>query len=235
MRFRTVSYVLTLAALLLAAPLHAAKKTKKPAEPSALDRYLQEALKQPTVPVQPSAGSLWSPASRMTDLGSDVRAVQVDDLVTIVVSEQASAVATGATKTARTTAASSQITALAGPKSPGGALQNLLNLTGSQSLDGSGSTSRGATISATLSARVTHVLPNGYLVLEGTKDVLVNSEHQMVTVRGVIRPADLSQGNIISSNQIAQMEIKIDGKGVVNDAIKRPFILWRLLLGLLPF
>jgi hypothetical protein len=31
------------------------------------------------------------------------------------------------------------------------------------------------------------------------------------------------------------MEIKIDGKGVVNDAMRRPFFLWRLLLGLLPF
>jgi len=65
--------------------------------------------------------------------------------------------------------------------------------------------------------------------------VQVNSEHQVVTVRGVIRPIDLSPGNVISSNQIAQMEIKINGKGVVNDAVKRPFILYRLLLGLLPF
>jgi flagellar L-ring protein precursor FlgH len=231
-----VNILVLLAALLLATALPAAdKKTKKPAEPSALDKYLQEALKQPIAPVQPSAGSLWSPASRMTDVGSDVRAAQVDDLVTIVVAENASAVATGATQTARTSAASSQITALVGPKSPGGGAQNLLNLASSQTLNGQGSTSRGATISATLSARVTHVLPNGYLVLEGTKDVLVNSEHQLVTVRGVIRPADLTQGNIITSNQIAQMEIKIDGKGVVNDAIKRPFFLWRLLLGLLPF
>ena len=225
-----------MAALALAAPAFSAgKKAKKPPEPTALDRYLQEALKQPVAPVQPSAGSLWSSASRMTDIGSDVRAAQVDDLVTIVVQEQASAVATGATKTSRASTASNQITSLLGPKSPGGALQNLLNATGSQTLDGSGSTSRGATISATLSARVTNVLPNGYLVLQGTKDVLVNSEHQLVTVRGVIRPADLSAGNIITSNQIAQMEIRIDGKGVVNDAIRRPFILWRLLLGILPF
>ena len=57
----------------------------------------------------------------------------------------------------------------------------------------------------------------------------------MVSVRGVIRPADLSPGNVISSNQIAQMEVKVNGKGVVNDAVKRPFILYRLLLGLLPF
>jgi flagellar L-ring protein precursor FlgH len=64
---------------------------------------------------------------------------------------------------------------------------------------------------------------------------VVNSEHQVVTVRGVIRPADLTTGNVITSNQLAQMEIKIDGKGVVNDAIRRPNILYRILLGLLPF
>ena len=57
----------------------------------------------------------------------------------------------------------------------------------------------------------------------------------MVSVRGVIRPSDLSPGNVIASDQIAQMEIKINGRGVVNDAVKRPFILYRLLLGLLPF
>jgi hypothetical protein len=31
------------------------------------------------------------------------------------------------------------------------------------------------------------------------------------------------------------MEILVNGKGVVNDAVKRPFFLYRLLLGLLPF
>jgi flagellar L-ring protein precursor FlgH len=236
MRFPITFSSLTLAALILAAPAYSAgKKTKKPPEPSALDKYLQEALKQPVAPVQPSAGSLFSSASRLTDLGSDVRAAQVDDLVTIVVNESASAVATGATQTSRASTATNQITSLLAPKSPGGALANLLNTASTQTLNGSGTTSRGSTISATLSARVTNVLPNGYLVLQGTKDVLVNSEHQMVTVRGVIRPADLTAGNIITSNQIAQMEIHIDGKGVVNDAIRRPFILWRLLLGILPF
>jgi len=229
----TVSF-LALLALVLNASAADSKKKKKEAEPSALDRYLQDALKQQGPPSQPAPGSLWSPATRYGELGSDVRAAQVDDLVTVIVNENASAVATGATKTSRQTSASSQISALAGPKSPGGALQNLLNLNGAQSLNGQGSTTRNTTITATLSARVTHVLPNGYLVLEGTKEELVNSEHQVVTVRGVIRPADLV-GNTITSNQIAQMEIKIDGKGVVNDAIHRPNILYRILLGLLPF
>jgi flagellar L-ring protein precursor FlgH len=228
-------FILAAVLTLFAAASHGANKKKKSLEPSPLDKYLQEALKQPTAPVQPSAGSLWSPASRMTDVGSDVRAAQVDDLVTIVVSEQASAVVTGATKTSRAAAAQSQISALAGLKSPTGAAQNLLNLNSSQSLDGSGTTSRTTSLSTTLSARVTNVLPNGYLVIEGTKQVQVNSEHQLVTVRGVIRPADLTTGNMISSNQIAQMEIKIDGKGVVNDAIRRPNILYRIMLAILPF
>jgi len=236
MRFSIPLAIPIVAVLLVAVPAQPAdSKKKKQAEPSALDKYLQEALKQPVAPVQPSAGSLFSSASRFTDLGSDVRAAQVDDLVTIVVDESASAVATGTTQTSRASAATNKITALLGPKSPGGALQNLLNTASSQTLNGSGTTTRGSTITATLSARVTHVLPNGYLVVEGTKDVLVNSEHQLVTVRGVIRPADLTSGNVITSNQIAQMEIHIDGKGVVNDAIRRPFFLWRWLLGILPF
>jgi flagellar basal body L-ring protein FlgH len=72
------------------------KKPKKPVEPSALDRYIQEAMSHGTpAEIQSTSGSLWSPASRLSDIGSDLRAVQVNDLVTVVVSEQASAVVTG--------------------------------------------------------------------------------------------------------------------------------------------
>ncbi len=226
---------LIVSVLIVSLPAHAEKKKKKAVEPSPLDLYLQEALKEPQAPVKPSPGSLWAPSSRLTELGSDVRAAQVDDLVTIVVNENASAVATGSTKTQRTSSAQSSISQLFGMKSAAGALANLLNANTATALDGEGTTSRGTTLTATLSARVTHVLPNGYLVLEGTKNLSVNSEHQVVTVRGVIRPSDLTTGNIISSNQIAQVEIKIDGKGVVNDAVRRPNILYRILLGLLPF
>ena len=211
-------------------------KAKKPVEPSALDKYIQESLKNATLtPVAPSPGSLWTPESRLTDVGADLRAVQVNDLVTIVVNEQASAVATGATKTSRVSSVNSSITALAGVKSATGALANLATTANDTELNGAGTTSQGTSLSSTLSARVTHVLPNGYLVLEGSKDVQVNSEHQEVTVRGIIRPMDLSPGNVITSSQLAQMEIRINGKGVVSDAIRRPNFLYRFILGLLPF
>ena len=36
-------------------------------------------------------------------------------------------------------------------------------------------------------------------------------------------------------HRLAQLELRINGKGVVNDAIRRPNFLYRFLLGLLPF
>ncbi|MCL4402717.1 MAG: flagellar basal body L-ring protein FlgH, partial [Acidobacteria bacterium] len=65
--------------------------------------------------------------------------------------------------------------------------------------------------------------------------IQVNSEFQTVTVRGVIRPVDLAPDNTITSNRLAELQLLLNGKGVVGDAIRRPFILYRLLMGLLPF
>ncbi len=215
-------------------PAGAAAK-KKSAANSALDTYVRDATQRDLATEANSLGSLWSPSSRLADLGRDLRASQVDDLVTIVVTENASAVSTGTVKTARTSSASNSITSLVGKKSPTGALANLTNLSGAQALNGQGTTTRTTTLNATLTARVTRQLPNGYLVVEGSKIVQVNGEKQTVTVRGVIRPADLAADNSIQSNRLAQMEVNIDGKGVVNDSVRRPFFLYRILLGLLPF
>jgi flagellar L-ring protein precursor FlgH len=228
--------LLILPLVLLLGCLAAKEKKAKTVEPSALDDYVNSALSRQTdASGQATPGSLWSPASRLTNLGSDLRATQVDDLVTILVSEQASAVANGATKTQRQSNLKSSVTAVAGVTNATGALANLANLSTQSQLNGQGATSRSTQLSTTLSARITHVLPNGYLVVEGHKDVVVNSEHQLVTVRGVVRPTDLSPNNVVASNQVAQMELKINGKGVVNDAVRRPFILYRILMGLLPF
>ncbi|MEO8592026.1 MAG: flagellar basal body L-ring protein FlgH [Candidatus Solibacter sp.] len=209
-------------------------KTKKAAELSPLDKYAEEAARQ-AESLAPTGGSLWSPTAQFADLGRDLKASQVNDLVTILVSESASAVSSGASKTQRNSSVTNSVAALAGITKATGPLANLANMSGGQKLDGAGSTSRQTTITTTLSARVTRVLPNGYLLLEGTKDVQINSERQTVTVRGVLRPADLASDNSVPSDRLAQMEIRLNGKGVVGDAIRRPFILYRILLGLLPF
>jgi len=212
------------------------KKTASQKPPSALDRYIQEA----SVPLAsngqvPENGSIWSPAARFSNLSADLRARNVDDVVTILVQESASAVSTGQSKTSRASSANASVTSLAGPKAPKGALANLLNSSSAQSLDGQGTTSRQTTLTTTISARVTHVLVNGNLVVEGTKNLNVNAENQVITVRGVIRPIDLDTTNTVLSSRLADLELQVNGKGIVNDAVRRPNFLYRLILGILPF
>jgi flagellar L-ring protein precursor FlgH len=211
------------------------KKAVRGPEPAPLDRYVSEAEARSAEAAATTPGSIWLAGSRLADSARDLRASQIDDVLTIVVAEQASAVTTGATKTQRSSSTKNSVTALAGLAKAAGPWANLAGLSGDTQLSGQGTTSRVTTLSTTLTARVTHVLPNGGLVLEAAKDIQINSEHQTITVRGVVRPADIDSTNSVRSDRLGQLEVRVNGKGVVGDAIRRPFILYRLLLGLLPF
>jgi len=239
---RTLLCILIARFVLIFAPLRAAdppsrasktKSTKAP-PPTLLEDYLRSAAavaeKDEALP-----GAIWSPAARLNELGRDLRASQVDDVVTIVVTESVNAVASGVSASERSSSASESITQLAGVKSPTGALANLLGSSGDQKLNGTGTTSRAATLTATLTGRVVKVLPGGLLLIEGDKNIQVNSEQQSITVRGVVRTADISTANTVASTQVADMEIRVNGKGVVGDAIRRPNLLYRIIMGLLPF
>ena len=79
------------------------------------------------------------------------------------------------------------------------------------------------------------MLPNGNLVIQGTKNVKINSENQLLSLRGIVRAVDLTAANAVSSDRVAQMDLQVNGKGVVADSVRRPFILYRLIMGILPF
>ena len=209
--------------------------SRKPMPPSPLDQYLERAREASSDSAPKSPGSIYSASAPLAAGFRDLRAGRVYDLVTIVVSDNTSAVSSGATNTSRKSAATAGITALGGQTKATGPLANLANMTGTQTLQGQGTTSRQTTLTTTLTAQVVAVLPNGNIVVEGRKELGVNSEHQVVTVRGIVRPDDLTPANSISSSQIAMLEVKVNGKGVVADSVKRPFFLYRLLMGLLPF
>jgi flagellar L-ring protein precursor FlgH len=221
--------------LLISGSTFAAKKKAKPPTPSPLDRYVADARARNADAPLAGPGGIWVPGSRLADAARDLRASQIDDMITILVVENASAVASGTTKTGRSSSTANSVTALAGITKATGPWANLAGVTGNTQLNGQGSTSRGVVISTTLTARVSGVLPNGAMLVEATKDLEVNSERQTITVRGIVRPADVGSDNTVRSDHLGQLELRVNGKGVVGDAIKRPFILYRLLLGLLPF
>jgi flagellar L-ring protein FlgH len=210
-------------------------KDDRASQPSLIDRLLGDDPSATGATRSVSPGSTYSGAGLFTDLASDLHARNVGDLVTIVVLDQASATSQGVTTQQRTSSASSSISSLFGQKSPHNALNNLANMNGSQQLNGQGTTSRQTTVSTTVSGRVLKVLPNGDLIVEGAKLIAINSEFQTVSFRGIVRQVDLGNGNSVNSNQVENLEVRINGRGVVNDAIRRPNFLYRLFLGLLPF
>lgn len=222
--------------LLAALPLAAGRKPKQPVQ-SPIAQYLSEAVRNAATQASRSGspGSLYAQGSVDGNMLRDLRAFQQDDIVTIIVSDSASAVSKGVTSSSRKSAASASIGQLFGKPSAAGALSNLAGANGATTLDGQGSTSRENTVSTALSARVIAVAPNGNLIIEGLKSVRINSEQQTVRVRGIVRATDISPLNTVASNQLGMLEVDINGKGVVGDAIRRPFFLYRLLLGLLPF
>lgn len=225
-----------LAALLICGPAWGGQRNQaKSASPAPIEALIAEVEGARRASPAASPGSLYEAGGRLADLARDLRAAQLDDIVTIVVADRASALSRGSTTATRKSEASGGITALAGPLRAAGPLGQMANLGSRTQLDGQGETSRESVLETTLSARVTHVLPNGNLVIEGTKEVWINSERQRVTVRGLVRWNDLSPGNRVSSDRLANLEVRVDGKGVVQDAIRRPNFLYRLLTGLLPF
>lgn len=227
--------IIGLVSILVALPSSAKDKEKKRTA-SPLDEYVMSVEHRTfAADHEASPGSIYSSGGILANAARDLRASQVDDLITILVADRSTALSKGVTNSSRKSSAKYGVTAAAGPLKAAGALPNLLGATGDNQLQGQGETSRENNLTTTLSARVTHVLPSGNLVVEGVKNVTVNSENQLVSIRGIVRVADISAGNLIRSDRLSDLEIRINGQGVVGDAIKRPFILYRLLMGLLPF
>lgn len=222
-----------LVALAMMPDVAAARKAKPPST-RPIDRYITDAEARARETVLPP-GSLYDPSGRLADLARDPRALQLNDLVTIVISDQASAVSKGGSTASRKSGVSASVKSLAGPIRTPGPWSSLADVSGESKLAGQAETTRESQLSTTLSARVTHALPNGNLVVEGSKEITINSERQRVYVRGILRWNDLTPSNRISSDRLAELEVRVDGKGIVNDSIRRPNFLYRLLLGLLPF
>jgi flagellar L-ring protein precursor FlgH len=70
---------------------------------------------------------------------------------------------------------------------------------------------RRTSIRATIAAEVVNVLPNGHLQIVARKVIRVNAEEQLIELSGNVRAEDVSENFIVSSAQIADANIKVNG------------------------
>ena len=185
-----------------------------------------------------STGSIWQASS--VSLTENAKARRKGDILTIVISEVASASKAAKTDTSRSSAVNAGIPNFMGLEKAGiisnnvGDLSKLINASVDSKFGGSGSTSRQETLNATISAKVIDVLPNGNLLIEGRRNVKVNNEDQIIVIEGTVRPTDIDQSNSVNSIYIADAKINYSGKGIISDR-QSPGWLMNLVDKLWPF
>ena len=176
-------------------------------------------------PVNQEAGSLWQNGNR--SMFSDLKARDVGDIVTVIISETASASKQASTKTDRVSKMHAAIPNLFGLEnseiftgSDPIDLNNLINAEYGNGFDGSGSTTRKEDLKAYLTTQVVGRYPNGQLKIRGGKEVMVNNEVQIIYLTGIIRPVDITAANTVSSAKILNARISYTGKGAISDKQK---------------
>jgi len=208
-------------------------KKKDPAQTR--EEYLSRVQQQQVAaPETSTTGSLWVSGGRMTDLSTDYKAAHLNDVIVIQVAQQTVAEATGATSTSRNLTANSAITNLPGKLNTGG-LNPLLGANSATALKGQGDTSSSTKLQTSLAGQVIAVLPNGNLVVEAQRAVLLNHQKETAIVRGVVRPGDVGPDNTVLSTSLSNLEIELKGKGVVTEATRPPSLLMKLLTKILTF
>lgn len=164
-------------------------------------------------------------------LFSDHKAMHVNDIVTVVISETASSSNVGkkALSEADTMGLNGGLFSSTGQNSAVnsavGKLNGLANIgfnAGSTSnYAGSGSATKNASFTTTVSARIVKVMANGNYFISGRREIMVDDQKQIMQLSGVIRPYDIDQNNQINSAKVSDAKILYANEGDVDRSINQ--------------
>ncbi|WP_263832830.1 flagellar basal body L-ring protein FlgH [Sulfurospirillum oryzae] len=183
-----------------------------------------------TMPANP--GSLFGQGDN--PLFSDLKAMHVNDVVTVTITEKTAQTSTG--KKALTKQSSDALGAGVSLSTPfggdiGGVASRVMDkaagigftTNSTNSFTGNGSNTRNESFATTISARVIKILNNGHYFIEGSRELLINGEKQIIQVSGVIRPYDIDKNNNIDSKYIADAKILYKTEGDIDQTTTKPW------------
>lgn len=170
------------------------------------------------VPVQataaPSAGAIYREGPGLR-LYTDRKAREVGDIVTINLSERTQASTRANTAITKESTNSMSGTVFGAPVTVNG--QDVLDnsLSNTRDFAGDGNSTQSNQITGTLTAQVVQKLPNGNLVIQGSKELTLNQGNELIQVQGIIRTADIGPDNTIASTRVADARIVYGGRGPI--------------------
>jgi flagellar L-ring protein FlgH len=200
----------------------------------ALKAYIQRVRTEHEAEVR-TPGSIWVDQGRLVRLSTDAKAARLHDVVSIVVAESVAAETDGQVKNSRASNASSGLTGLFGSLGASNRLQNLLGQTAASGLTAQGQSVTNSSLTTTFGGEVVDVLPNGMLVVQATRQLTFSQQTQLIKLRGLVRPEDVSAQNQVLSTAMTDLELEVTGKGIINDYTYRQNPVWRFLQKMLVF
>lgn len=150
-------------------------------------------------------------------LFSDYKATQLGDAITILVVESSQASNNAETSSGRTSDLGFDFS---GGTSTADLSSGSVSLGSKNKFSGSGSTKSTGVIKTKISATIDSVLKNGNLMIKGSRKLVINGEEQIISIKGVVRPIDITSDNTVLSTSISDAEIRFEGNGMINDSQK---------------
>lgn len=152
-----------------------------------------------------------------SDYFRDERAQQVGDLVTVNIEIDDKANFNNSSERSRNSKISNDGSFDLGILGAAGSGSGKLGIGSDSSVAGEGTIARSEKLSIALAATVRKVLSNGHLVILGSQEVLVNAEKRVVTIEGIVDPKDVTRGNAVAYDRIAEARIYYGGSGQSSD------------------
>ena len=164
------------------------------------------------------ADSIWSRRDQnKKDLYADDKARHIGDVLTITISEE-STIDNKATRAL--SKETTRSTNFDGKVGIGSIIGNIpaINLGAgtkySNTLDGKADYKDEREFTDSISVIIIDIMPNGNLVISGTRDRNIADDIQTIEVSGIVRPSDIAFDNTVKSEQIANFSIITRNKGV---------------------
>jgi flagellar L-ring protein precursor FlgH len=172
-----------------------------------------------------AGGSLWPTGGIERGMTADRRASRTGDILTVLVAEMANATTAQTKSSNRESSIDDAISQFVFSKglSHNGEMPSM-SLGGKSAYSGGGQVNNSQSLTARAAVLVTDVLPNGTLVIEGTRRITFSGETQYVVLHGLVRPDDISSGNTVLSSNVADARVEFVAEGSLTDAQKRGWL-----------
>ena len=175
--------------------------------------YPQE---MPLVETNNRSGTIFN-ATRGNLFSMESRAQMVGDIITVQFAESFQATKSQNAATAKSNDNSISLpTALGTPE-----LSTKLGSSLANTFSGSGSSAQSNSLNGQVSVHVVRVFQNGNLEILGQKKLTLNNGDEYIRVHGIVRPKDINEKNIVSSDRIANANIQYIGAGDIAASAKK--------------